>query len=363
MKDKLAEASSPMYEKIYEELRERIISGSYPLGSRLPSKRMLAEELGVSVITTARAYDLLADEGYIVSRERSGYYVSYTPRDGIILPTFRSPHQLPPMPTLSEGTMPFTVISKAMRRVIADYGERILVKSEGIGTEELRLAIASFLSRSRGIDASEDDIVIGSGAEYLYGLIPALLGFDRVYATEMPSYKKIEQVYRSLGAECEKLRLGDDGIISEELAGTRASVIHISPYRSFPSGVSASLGKKLEYVEWVRQGERYIVEDDLGSEYSSRRRPEDTVYALAGSERVIYVNTFSLTVAPSLRVGYLLLPKGGRRTYEERLGFYSCTVPTFEQYLLAELINSGELERHINRVRRTLRRAGETPGI
>ena len=165
-------------------------------------------------------------------------------------------------------------------------------------------------------------------------------------------------MYRSLGAECENLTLGEDGILSEELAASRASVLHISPYRSYPSGVSASLGKRLEYIDWVHGGDRYIIEDDLGSEFSARRRPEETVYSLSGSERVIYVNTFSLTVAPSLRVGYLLLPRGGRAMYEQRLGFYSCTVPTFEQYLLAELIGSGELERHINRVRRSLRRSG-----
>lgn len=150
------------------------------------------------------------------------------------------------------------------------------------GAIELRSAIASFLSRSRGIDASAEDIVIGSGAEYLYGLIPALLGRDRIYATERPSYKKIEQVYRSLGAECENLTLGEDGILSEELAASRASVLHISPYRSYPSGVSASLGKRLEYIDWVRGGDRYIIEDDLGSEFSARRRPEETVYSLSG---------------------------------------------------------------------------------
>lgn len=358
MKMSQGEKTSPMYERIYGELRERIISGSYPHGSRLPSKRMLAEELGVSVITTAKAYELLSDEGYIVSRERSGYFVSYKPGDGHILPSAARPRALPPMPKLSEETMPFTVLSRAMRRVLSDYGERISEKSEGTGAIELRSAIASFLSRSRGIDASAEDIVIGSGAEYLYGLIPALLGRDRIYATERPSYKKIEQVYRSLGAECENLTLGEDGILSEELAASRASVLHISPYRSYPSGVSASLGKRFEYIDWVRGGDRYIIEDDLGSEFSARRRPEETVYSLSGSERVIYVNTFSLTVAPSLRVGYLLLPRGGRAMYEERLGFYSCTVPTFEQYLLAELIGSGELERHINRVRRSLRRSG-----
>ena len=184
MKMPQGEKTSPMYERIYGELRERIISGSYPHGSRLPSKRMLAEELGVSVITTAKAYELLSDEGYIVSRERSGYFVSYKPGDGHILPSAARPRALPPMPKLSEETMPFTVLSRAMRRVLSDYGERISEKSEGTGAIELRSAIASFLSRSRGIDASAEDIVIGSGAEYLYGLIPALLGRDRIYATE-----------------------------------------------------------------------------------------------------------------------------------------------------------------------------------
>ena len=228
-------------------------------------------------------------------------------------------------------------------------------KPPNAGCAFLRQALSRYLARNRGIQAGEEQIVIGSGAEYLYGLAVEMLGRDKTYAIESPSYEKIEQVYRAKGVACDLLPLTHDGIESGALKKTRASVLHITPYRSFPSGVTASASKRREYVRWAAQGDRYIVEDDFESEFSLLRKPEETVFAR--TDNVIYLNTFSRTVSPSLRVGYMVLPPRLVSRFEQRVGFYSCTVPAFEQYVLASLIENGDFERHINRIRRKKRRA------
>ena len=183
-----------------------------------------------------------------------------------------------------------------------------------------------------------------------------LLGRERVYAIESPSYQKIEQVYSACAARYEMLPLGSDGIESAALWATRADVLHISPYRSFPSGITATASKRHEYLRWAKSGARYIVEDDFESEFSVSKKPEETLFSHASCENVIYMNTFSKTISPALRVGYMVLPKRLAEEFERKLGFYSCTVPTFEQLLLARLIQSGDFERHVNRVRRKKRR-------
>ena len=200
-------------------------------------------------------------------------------------------------------------------------------------------------------------IVIGSGAEYLYGLIVQLLGRGRVFALEDPSYDKIRRVYQAHGVTCEMLRLGSDGIRSDELARAKATVLHVTPFHSFPSLVTASAGKRREYLRWAKERGGYIVEDDFDSEFSVSTKSEDTLFSLEPEQSVIYMNTFSKTIAPSMRVGYMVLPPALAERFRREVGFYSCTVPVFEQYVLAELIGSGDFERHINRIRRKRRRA------
>ena len=177
-----------------------------------------------------------------------------------------------------------------------------------------------------------------------------------VYAIEAPSYKKIEQVYNSSGVKLEKLHLGHDGIDSVALQNCHADVLHISPYRSYPSGVTASASKRHEYLKWAEKEGRYIIEDDFESEFSVSKKPEETLFCHSIKDNVIYMNTFSKTISSSLRVGYMVLPKKLSKEYEERLGFYSCAVPTYIQIVLAELIANGDFERHINRVRRKKRK-------
>ena len=345
--------TKPAYLSLYEMLRDEILSGIRPCGSRLPSRRVMARDRGVSAVTVDHSYELLCEEGYAESRPKSGFYVIYREEDGFSLPA-----QLPksvspsPVPPGIRDSFPFPSIARVMRRVLSDYGEQILVRPPNTGCPELREALCRYLARNRGIRVLPDQLVIGAGAEYLYGLVVELLGPHRVWGIEAPSYKKIEQVYRARGVQLDFCALGQDGILSESLRNTPASVLHITPFRSFPSGVTASASKRREYLRWVTSADRFLVEDDYESEFSLLRKPEETLFAMAKGRNVIYLNTFSRTVSPSLRVGYMVLPRSLLPVFELRLGFYSCTVPAFEQYVLTELLNSGDFERHINRIRR-----------
>ena len=214
----------------------------------------------------------------------------------------------------------------------------------------------------KGLEMDAEQIVIGSGAEYLYGLLIELLGRDRIFAIELPSYQKIEQVYRAEAVAFEALELTHDGIDSKALRKSRAHVLHTTPYRSFPTGVTASASKRHEYIQWSGAENHFIIEDDFESEFSVSTKPEDTLFSLTPFENVIYLNTFSKTVSPALRVGYMVLPRPLTALFEQKLGFYSCTVPTFMQYVLAELLENGDFERHVNRVRWRLRSAGHGEG-
>lgn len=349
--------SKAAYLQLYEQLRKDIVNGIYAYGAKLPSKRILAEETGVSVITVQHSYAILCDEGYVESRQRSGYFVIYKESDFISTVEIGEPtsmhvsnqHRI-------KNEFPFSVLARTMRKVLTEYGEEILVKSPNHGLTELRQAIASYLGRSSGITVKPEQIIIGSGAEYLYSLIAQLLGGDRVFALENPSYDKIRRVYEANGVSCEMLKLGYDGIKTSELEKTDATVLHITPFNSFPSGITASASKRSEYIRWAIKRDGYIIEDNYDSELTVSKKNVDTVFSLTKDCPVIYLNTFSETVAPSMRVGYMVLSEKMLSDFDEKLGFYSCTVPVFEQYVLAELINSGDFERHINRTRRARRK-------
>ncbi len=347
----------PVYLQLYSQIRDDIVNGVYTYNAKLPSKRGLAEETGVSTITVEHAYALLCDEGYAEGRARSGYVVTFRKSDGFAS-SEKAGHKYHSDYNVdhSNTDFPLSVLSKTMRKVLTEYGDCLLEKSPNLGCNELRNAIKRYLARNRGITVDMQQIIIGSGSEYLYGLIVELLGRNRVFAIEAPSYKKIEQVYKATEIRYELLPLTQTGIDSKALCETSADILHTTPYRSYPSGVTATASKRHEYVRWAGEKDRYIIEDDFESEFSVSTKPTETLFSLSDNDNVIYLNTFSKTISPSFRIGYMVLPKRLVALYEEKLGFYSCTVPTFMQYVLTELINNGNFERHINRVRRKMRR-------
>ena len=352
------------YLSIYERVRDDIVSGVYAKNTKLPSKRTMADEYGVSVITVEHAYELLSEEGYIMPMEKKGYFVIYAPDSFFEVASdmpeknevqLKSPAKSTFINKFDDYELSFSQYARMMRRVISIYGEELTLKSPGFGTDHMRKTLAAYLRRSRRIDVDYNRIIIGSGAEYLYSMIVKVLGRNIIYGIENPSYEKIGYVYKSEGVRCRMLNLGNDGIESNALWKSDVNVLHITPYRSYPSGVTATASKKHEYLKWCNEKNAIIIEDDFESEFSPSRRPEETVFYLNHGKNVIYVNTFTKTIGSFIRTAYMVLPENLVPLFNERMSYCACTVPTPEQYVISELIDSGEFERHINRVRRKKR--------
>ena len=342
------------YFDIYSGIKKKITAGEYKKGEKLPSKRIMADIEGVSVITVEKAYGMLAEEGYIVPRERSGYFVSEidvyedraVPEEKII--SFIKEEEC------EANEFESSLWFKTVRKVISEKGELLFNKAPGKGCASLRNAIASYLLRSRGIFASPENIVIGSGAEQLYASAVKLLGRDKIYGIENPSYSQIEAVYNGEGVKIKKLMMGQDGIKYSEIEKGGFDVLHVTPFKSFPSNVTTSAKKRYEYLSWKRGG-GYIIEDDFGSEFFAPGAMRETLFSMDQGKSVIYINTFSKSLSPSMRMGYMILPDALNKKYDAILGNFSCSVPVLDQYVLAEFIENGSFERHINRMRRKMK--------
>ncbi len=342
------------YLGIYKSIKNKILYGEYREGDKLPSKRVTADRNGCSVITVEKAYGMLADEGYIAPRERSGYYVC---RIDALFAENRNVENIP-FVYLEESVgdeeiydFKHSLWFKTIRKVLAERGEQLFVKSPNMGCAVLRNAIADYLLRYRGMYAEPQRIIVGSGAEQLYETAVKVLGRDKIYGIEDPSYSRIEAVYAAEGVKIKKLKMGADGIESLALENSGIDVLHVTPFCSYPTGVTTSILKRYEYLRWA-DGKKYIVEDDFNSEFFIPGQPVETLYSLDNNGSVIYINTFSKSLSPSMRMGYMILPEKLMKIYQEKLGVFSCSVPVLDQYILAEYISSGNFERHLNRVRR-----------
>lgn len=346
------QSNIPVYIQIYEILKNKIVSGAFPYGAKLPSKRSLAVDCGVSIVTVEHAYSLLRDEDYCETRERSGCYVIYSSDRNFPSGMIYKETSVKGSGNIAIQTdIPFSAFAGRMRKVLSDYGERILMKSPENGCFELREAISRYLMRSRNIKVLPEQIIIGSGAEYLYGICIQMLGRERTIALENPSYEKIKAVYKANGEFCDMLEMDSEGIRIDELARTNASVLHVTPFNSFPSNITTSAKRRSEYIKWSEKRNSFIIEDDYNSEIIVTGTAPETLFSMNSNGNIIYINTFSKTIAPSIRAGYMLLPENMLSMYNEKVGFYSCTVPMLEQYFLADWINSGDFERNINHMR------------
>ena len=345
----------PLYEALYRCIRRDILSGKLAAGEKLPSKRALAAHLEVSKITVEAAYNQLLTEGYIRSEEKVGYFAEN-------LQKLPSPAPIPEAAVQhaedlidltgdSPSHFPFSVWSRLQREVMLDLGEGLLLPLHKQGLPQLRCAIARHLQQFRGMQVDPDNILIGAGTDFLYNLLVQLLGRDKRYGVEEPGYSKIQKIYEAAGAACNLLNLDKEGVDPEDLGDTQ--VLHISPSHHFPSGIVMSNTRRRTLLDWAAaDSDRYIIEDDYDSEFRFNAHPMPALHTLDGGSKVIYLNTFSKTLAPSIRISYMVLPGSLMEKFRRTLGFYSCTVPSFEQYTLDRFISRGHFEKHINRMRK-----------
>lgn len=346
------------YYALYRAIRGDILCGNLKHGDKLPSKRSLAEHLGVSVITVQTAYEQLLAEGYIQSEERRGYFVaevnpqsvaSYAPSPQIEereekytldLCSGRAPVKL----------FPFSTWAKLMRQTLSEEGGHLLERVPCDGDFALKEAIAAYLYRFRGFKVDARHVVIGAGAEYLYGVIVQLLGREKPYAVENPAYARVPQTYALNGAQCCCVDVDDCGVKVDEVERSGACALHVSPSHQYPTGAVMPAANRSKLISWAEKTDAYIIEDDYDSEFRLFGKPLQTMASMNG-ERVIYINTFSKTLAPSLRMGYMVLPPRLYADYCDLFGNSANVVPLFEQKTLAKMLDGGYFERHVNRLR------------
>lgn len=355
------------YQYLYEKIRDDILSGKLETGMRLPSKRSLAKHLGLSVMTIESAYGQLLVEGYIFSVEKKGYYVADISRQGQFLQ--REPYQTKSETEEKAGEeqeevfldfssnqvsrehFPMSAWSRLMRRILADFGGEALQSGSHQGLWELREQIALHLYRFRGMEVRPEQVVIGAGTEYLYHLLIQLLGRRMIYGIENPGYQKLARIYETNDVNFRYLDLDREGISVEALKQSGVQIVHTSPSHHFPTGIVMPIRRRQELLRWAYQEDRYIIEDDYDCEFRFSGLPIPTLQSIDTKGRVIYLNTFSKTLTPSIRISYMVLPLEMLPLYQEKLGFYACTVSNFEQYTLAAFLKEGYFEKHINRMR------------
>ena len=355
---------TPLYEQLYRQIRRDIEAGVLSAGEKLPSKRALSAHLKVSVVTVEGAYGQLLAEGYLRSEAKRGFFVAdvepaapapAAPRraeGGEEPPQAAAPRYDFATNAVDAVHFPFATWAKLMRQVLTRENSGLLSAIHPQGVPALRAAIVDHLRSFRGIDARPDQVVVGAGSEYLTGILFQLLGREGGYAVEDPGYRKFGAILSRQGALICPIPLDGHGLRVDALTWSGARVVHVTPSHHFPLGTVMPVGRRRELLSWAMAGEgRYIIEDDYDSEFRFSGRPIPALQSLDTGERVVYLNTFAKSLAPSLRIGYMVLPPHLAERYRREFLLYSSTVPSFEQYTLARFLEGGHFERHIARMR------------
>ncbi|MBE5889556.1 MAG: PLP-dependent aminotransferase family protein [Lachnospiraceae bacterium] len=361
----LRQADGPLYTYLYQCIKSDIIAGKLQPGEKLPSKRTFANNQGVSTITIQNAYDQLVSEGYVETQPKRGYFVADVDvvagkgkradiNYEIHIPQEDEEEILYDLSKneINPENFPFSIWAKVSRAVISEQKEALMKKAPTGGVRELREAIASHLYSFRGMMVDPNQIVIGAGTEYLYGIIIQLLGLEKIYSIENPGYRKLEKIYRQKGVKCKFASMDEKGILVSELERVKTDVAHICPNHHFPTGITMPASRRYEILAWANEKQgRYIIEDDYDSEFRMSGKPLPPLFSIDGCEKVIYMNTFSKSLTPTIRISYMVLPVHLANRFYETMSFYACTVSNFEQYTLARFIKEGYFEKHINRMR------------
>lgn len=347
--------NKPKYEQLYSFIKEDILSGK--ISGKLPSKRQLAKHLDISIITVQNAYEQLLIEGYIYTVEKKGYYVQkldFIPGKIKKITEKKVDEDFYKIDlknnAIAPSNFPYATWSKLTREILASKDKLLLKRAPYNGILALRKAIQNHLFSFLGLDVSVEQIVIGSGSEYLYNCLIELLGKDYLYAYENPGHKSIRKIYEMNGCRHLPINLDEDGLSVKELIDSKADVVHITPSHNFPTGITMPIKRRLEIYNYISD-RGYIIEDDYDSEFRLHGNPIPSLFQIANGNRVIYMNTFSKTLAPSFRISYMVLPNDLLSKYQKMFLSFASSVSTIDQMVLAKFIDEGYFERHLSRVR------------
>jgi GntR family transcriptional regulator/MocR family aminotransferase len=355
-------SDSALYEQLYEQIKLAIAEGKLKKNEKMPSKRKLASHLKISQTTIESAYNQLLAEGYINSVPKVGYFVTtdlellsnrkHLPIQGYekikgdeFLVDFKTNQ-------VDNESFPYEKFAKIERDVILDNLKNNLNRGESFGVYEFRKKIAEILFSYRGIKALPEQIIVGSGSEHLILLMTLMLGKDKTYAVEDPSYIKNYLLYQAYGVRVKTIQLDEEGISLDELMKQKCDVVHATPSHQFPSGIVTPVKRRMELLRWANENNsRYIIEDDYDSEFRFSGNPIPALKSLDKFDKVIYMNSFSKTLAPAFRISFMVLPANLIKVYHDNLGFFSSSVPTTNQLILERFIALGEYEKHLNRMK------------
>jgi GntR family transcriptional regulator/MocR family aminotransferase len=303
-------------------------------------------------------------EGYLLAKPKSGYYVESYDSGFLLKKSPKKPdlsRKIPPVPAflydfqtnvVDFRLFPNTTWAKLAREVLAENNASVMNQNDHQGLDLLRQSIADYLYRFRGIDCQPEQIVIGGGSESLLDLIVPLLGRSARYAIENPGYRRIKDILKSQDVNINFVGLDEQGIKVHELTESRANIVHVTPSHQFPMGIVMPMKRRMELLAWASEGtDRFILEDDYDSEFRFFGQPIPALQSLDRFGKVIYINSFSKSLAPSLRINYMVLPWELLKKYREFFSFHVCSVPNFEQYTLFKFMAGGYFERHLNRMR------------
>lgn len=339
----------PLYVELYDYIKECILNGDLKPKEKIPSKRELASYLSISINTVMLAYNLLLDEELIESIPKKGYFVtSYSvplENDKSYLPLQNNVKKIQydfSTKNIDSEIFPYYTFNKICKNVIYQYD--ILTKSNNLGNFELRNTIAIYLYESKGLKINPENIIIGSGIEYLLSVIIPLLDIQNI-GIENPGYDKIYKILSNNNKNIILCGLDEDGIKVKD----NLDAIYITPQNQFPTGIKMSMKRKLELANQF-SGNKYIIEDDFDSEFKYLSNKSMTLYEL-NKDNTILLSTYSRTISPSLRISYMILPDKLLKKYKEKYSFYSSTVSTLDQLILNEFIKSGAYSRHLNKTK------------
>ncbi|MBQ2835199.1 MAG: PLP-dependent aminotransferase family protein [Clostridia bacterium] len=338
-------------DQLYGALRDEIEQGRLAPGARMPSKRQLSEHLHVSTATVEAAYGRLVSEGYCESRPRSGMYVACE------LPRPAHTQHLQPVPVrwdFSTGAadaehFPYATWARLMREVLSEQNTALLLSGDPQGSIELRREIAGMMRSLRGVEVSPESIVLGAGTEVLVTALVSLLGREKLYAVEDPGYSRVRRILMASGARVVPTPLSGGAIDVRELYISGAGAAYVTPSHQFPMGEEMNAGQRAALLRWAQETGSYILEDDYDSEFRFQGVSAPALRAMDEGGQVIYMNTFARTLAPGLRLSFMVLPEALIGRY--RAMHAACSVPGFEQETLRKFIAGGYLERHISRMR------------